>query len=103
MLRPPKQRKRKKYRRITLQMVWKEVRLIHHEIHKIMATQKEHAEELTNVGNQLNKALNELIKALANSGNTSAEVDAAMVPLKAAAAALDALNEDEVPPPPPEG
>lgn len=45
-------------------------------------------EQLTAGEAQLNKALDELVVALSNVGNTSAEVDASMVALKAAADAL---------------
>lgn len=69
---------------------------------KIMASQDQEAAALNAIGDQLNKALAELVAALANLGQTSPEVDAATARLQAAAQALDDLNPDPAPAPAPE-
>ena len=67
---------------------------IDRKVNNIMATQKEEADTLSAIADQLNKAITEITAALANLGNTSPEVDAATDKLKAVAQALDDLNPD---------
>ena len=63
-----------------------------------MATQAEIAEALTAIQVQLLKALDEIVLAIGNAGNSTPEVDEAVENLKAVAAALDNLNPDVEPP-----
>lgn len=70
-------------------------------LEKIMATQAELAQQLTDIRNQLQKASGEiqarvaaLEAAIAAAGNTSPAVDAALADVKAIAQALDDLNPD---------
>lgn len=67
----------------------------------LMATQSEHAQALTDLAAQTEKAKAEVVAkvqaledALANAGNTTPEVDAAMVALKGAIQGVDDLNQD---------
>lgn len=57
-------------------------------------TQKELAEALQKVNEQLQKAIKEIVTAVQNAGNTTPEVDAALQALQNAAQALDDLNPD---------
>lgn len=66
-----------------------------------MASQKELAEQLKALTAQTEKAKAEIIakvtsleEAIANAGNTSPEVDAALAELKAAVQGVDDLNPD---------
>lgn len=77
--------------------------LINYRIGKIMQTQLELAQDLVNIKDQLVKVGAEVLAkvaaleaAVAGSGMTSPEVDAAMLDLKAVAQALDDLNPDPV-------
>ncbi len=63
-------------------------------LEKIMATQQEEADALNAVADQLKKATDEIVAALAKLNITSPEVDAATDRLKAASQALDDLNPD---------
>lgn len=56
--------------------------------------QKELADTLTKVNDQIQKGIAEVIAAIASSGNTSTEVDTAVAKLQAAAQSLDDLNPD---------
>lgn len=74
---------------------------------QIMATQKEHAEQLRGIGTQLGKVKNEITQkladleaAIANAGNTSQEVDDALAELKTGVQHLDDLHPDAPPVPP---
>ena len=66
-----------------------------------MATQAELAQQLTDLGTQLDKVLGEinaeiqkLEDAIAAAGNSTPEVDAALASLKAKVQTLDDLNAD---------
>lgn len=48
---------------------------------------------LTSVATQLEKATNEIVVAISNSGNTTPEVDAAVANLQAVAASLSAASQ----------
>lgn len=67
-----------------------------------MATQKELAQALVDLKAQLSKVATEITTkiqslqdALANAGNTTPEVDAALDEVKSAVQALDDLNPDQ--------
>lgn len=75
-----------------VQLIW--LVEINHQQRKIMSTQAELAAALRAVNAQLQKAIEEIVAAVANSGNTTPEVDAAVAALQAAAQALDDLNPD---------
>jgi septal ring factor EnvC (AmiA/AmiB activator) len=79
---------------------------IERKVNKIMATQQEEATALAAVRDQLAKATAEIVTkidaltaAVAASGATSPEVDAATADLKAAAQKLDDVVPDVVPTP----
>lgn len=73
---------------------------LQNSLYYIMATQDELAQSLEDVNTQLQKAIAEIIAAVAAAGNTTPRVDAAMAALKNAAQALDDLNPDQPPPTP---
>ncbi len=60
----------------------------------ISMNQTELLEALAAVGDQLQKATDEIVTAIAAAGQTTPEVDAAVERLKAASKALDDLNPD---------
>lgn len=69
-----------------------------------MATQAELAQSLADVSTQVDKAKAEIVAkigdletALANAGNTSPEVDAALAALKASVQGVDDIVPDPVP------
>ena len=64
---------------------------------KILMNQQELAAALSKVSDQLQKGIDEVKTAIANSGNTTPEVDTALANLQAAAQALDDLNPDAPP------
>lgn len=73
--------------------------------HKIMGTQAQHAQELRDLKAQNDKARAEVLakitsleEALANAGNTTPEVDAALADLKASV-----QTDDDIVPDAPEG
>ena len=61
---------------------------------RIFMNQTELLTALTAVSDELAKATTEITTAIANSGTTTPEVDAAVARLQAAAKALDDLNPD---------
>lgn len=63
-------------------------------------TQAELKTALDALGDQLVKATNEIVAAIAASGSTTPAVDAAVIRLQAVAQALDDLNPDAPPPGP---
>lgn len=70
-------------------------------IRRVLMDQTLLAQELTNIKNQLDKAKAEVMAkvadleaALANAGQTTPEVDAALAALRGAAQAIDDLNPD---------
>lgn len=72
-----------------------------HKINKIMLTQAELAQQLTDLGTQLDKVsaeinaeIQKLTDAIAAAGTTTPEVDAALASLKAKVQSLDDLNPD---------
>jgi ABC-type transporter Mla subunit MlaD len=75
--------------------------LLGKELQKIMANQAELAAQLSAVSAQLAKASGEIVarvaaleQAIANAGNSTPEVDAALEAVKQIAQALDDLNPD---------
>lgn len=81
---------------------------IESNLRKIMSTQQEEADKLNELAAQLQKANDEIQKAiqdlkdaLASAGNTSPEVDAATAALTAKAQALDDIVPDPVSEPTP--
>src|ERR1044071_9396933 len=71
------------------------------KVKQIMATQQELATKLNSIGDELDKAFKEITDAvqalkdaLANAGNSTPEVDAAVARLDTAAQALDNINPD---------
>lgn len=60
----------------------------------IIMNQKELAEALQKVSDQVQKGITEVIAAVQAAGNTTPEVDAALLKLQEAAQALDDLNPD---------
>lgn len=70
------------------------------QLNKIEMTQQELLEALKAVGVTLRKGIDEVKTAIANSGNVSAEVEAALGSLSAAADELDAIVPDPEPEPP---
>ena len=78
---------------------------INRKLNTIMASQKELADKLTAIGDELDKATAEIVAAiqalkdaLAAAGGTTPEVDAAVVRLEGGAKSLDDLNPDAAPP-----
>jgi len=63
-------------------------------------TQAELAQALSNVSDQIQKGIDEVKAAVAASGNTTPEVDAALTRLQGFAQTLDDLNPDAPPPTP---
>jgi len=63
-------------------------------------TKAELAQALSDLGDQLAKALEEIRVALENAGNTTPEIDAALAKAKEVGQSLDDLNPDAPPPPP---
>lgn len=61
---------------------------------EIMATQAEVAAQINAVSDQLTKATAEIELAIANSGNSSPDTDAALLKLKGLSQALDDINPD---------
>ncbi len=77
---------------------------INFKLDQLMATQAQLAQELRDIKDQNEKARTEILakiaaleEALANAGNTTAEVDAALADLKASVQADDDLNPDTQP------
>lgn len=60
-----------------------------------MASQAEEAAALNAISDQLAKALNELVTAIQNAGNTTPEVDAATAKLQQLAQDLDNIVPDQ--------
>lgn len=69
---------------------------------KFMTSLADFAAALQGVGDQLQKALAEIQAELAAMGGSTPEMDAALARIQAAAQALDDLNPDAPPAPPPE-
>lgn len=74
---------------------------INDKVERIMATNAEFAQALVDLKAQLVKAAAEIVAkiaaledAIANSGNSTPEMDAALADAKAAAQALDDINPD---------
>lgn len=63
-------------------------------IERINMNQTELAAALGDLGAQLNKALDEIRRAIENAGNVTPEVEAALTNAKAVAQQLDDLNPD---------
>ena len=64
----------------------------------IAMNQTELRDALAAVGDQLQKATDEIVAAIAAAGQTTPDVDAAVERLRAAAKALDDMNPDAAPP-----
>jgi hypothetical protein len=78
----------------TLRRIERNTLIIEAQEIDIMMTQAELAAALTAVSDQLAKATNEIVAALAAAGGTTPAVDAAVARLRAAAQALDDMNPD---------
>ena len=73
-------------------------RLILFKLNQILMTQAELAQAISDAADKIQKGINEVKDAIAKSGSTTPEVDAALARLQGFATDLDDLNPDAPPP-----
>lgn len=72
-------------------------RLILYKLNQIIMTQAEVAQAINDASDRIQKGIDEVKKAVANSGNSTPEIDAAITRLQGYAKDLDEINPDEPP------
>ncbi len=80
-----------------LHIMWNGIKFLKsvtHNLKHIIMTQAELATTLGDISTQFQKGIDEVVAAVANSGQTTPEVDAAVAKLRAAAQTLDDINPD---------
>lgn len=86
-----------------LRIMWigiKFLKSVTHKLKHIIMTQAELATALGDISAQFQKGIDEVVAAVAASGQTTPDVDAAVAKLRAAAQTLDDINPDAPAPTP---